>query len=72
MAPIYPTAFSLSQDELERFREIHATITKVSKVARMSEADQIKLAETIHQGKLRLLESGMLDATPRTANVMTM
>ena len=74
MAPGYSTAWSIShtQKALENYRRIRARLAVVPKLARMSEADQIKLAELIHQDKLHLHENGMLDATPRTPDIMAM
>lgn len=72
MAPGYSTTWSIShtQKALENYQKIRAKMAAVPKLARMSEADQIKLAELVHQDKLYLHGNGMLDATPRTPNVM--
>jgi hypothetical protein len=72
MAHIFPTALPLPQIATEEVRNIHAEIMKIQKVKLMSAADQIRLAENIYQGKLRLHENGMLDATPHTTDSMAM
>jgi len=67
MASICPIRLRLSkQGDVRRFRKIYAKLVVVPKVERMSEFDQIKIAEAIYRGKLRLYDNGMLDATPRT------
>ncbi|KAI4685475.1 uncharacterized protein J4E84_006203 [Alternaria hordeiaustralica] len=73
MARIYPNTLWLSkQGEIRRFRKIYAKLAVEPKVERMSEFDQIKIAEAIYQGKLRLNDNGdgMLDATPPTTDLM--
>ena len=75
MARIYPNTLWLSkQGEIRRFRKIYAKLVVEPKVERMSEFDQIKIAEAIYQGKLRLNDNGdgMLDATPPTTDLMAM
>jgi len=71
MASICPTTFRLSkQGEIRRFRKIYAKLVVEPKLERMPEVDQIKIAEAIYRGKLRLYDNGMLDATPRTSDVI--
>jgi len=73
MARINPTTIWLSkQGDIGRFWKIYAKIMMEPKVERMSEFYQIKIAKAIYQGKLRLYDNGMLDATPRTPDVMAM
>ncbi|KAI4708780.1 hypothetical protein J4E89_006181 [Alternaria sp. Ai002NY15] len=71
MASICPTTFRLSkQGEIRRFRKIYTKLMMEPKLERMPEVDQIKIAEAIYRGKLRLYDNGMLDATPRTSDVI--